>query len=69
MWYIFLALAWLMFEKTENTNGYHLLFERVFAIVEKVTGNPVRFRHLHGVGINGVVADMDWAQMQGMWLV
>jgi len=55
-----------MFEKTENTNGYHLLFERVFAIVEKVTGNPVRFRHLHGVGINGVVADMDWAQMQGM---
>lgn len=55
-----------VFTEFEDPEGYFLLFSRVFAVVEKVTGKPLEFKYLHGSGIHAILADMDWSQMKGM---
>jgi hypothetical protein len=42
----------------DTTEGYHLLFKRAFALIQKVSGKLVLFNHLHDAGIYGIILDM-----------
>ena len=52
----------------DSTEGYYLLFKRVFNLIHKVTGRPVLFDGIHGAGIHGIIVDMDTKQYTGKWL-
>ena len=50
----------------ERRRLYSIAFLTLFKWVEKLTGDIVRWQHLHGSGIIGVTVDMDGKQMSGM---
>lgn len=54
-----------VFTEQEDPAGYCRLFTRAFEAVSKLTGKPVRFRHIHGGGINALGLDMCNKQMKG----
>lgn len=54
-----------VFTNQETTIGYYLLFKRVFALVQKITGRPVEFNSIHSSGIAGIIIDMDTKQYTG----
>lgn len=51
----------------DTTEGYYLLFKRAFALIQKVSGKPVLFNHLHDAGIYGIILDMDSKQYTGKY--
>lgn len=58
-----------VFTNTDTTEGYYLLFKRVFNLIHKVTGRPVLFDPIHGTGIHGIIVDMDTKQYTDKCLV
>jgi hypothetical protein len=44
------------------------MFQRVFEIIERLTGRRIRWRHLHNEGIIAVISDMGGGQIKGMTL-
>ncbi|OXV07623.1 hypothetical protein Egran_04612 [Elaphomyces granulatus] len=52
----------------EDPAGYRRLFQRAFEVVSQLTGKQVRFRHIHGGGINALGLDMDTKQTKGLGL-
>ena len=54
-----------IYTEQENLIGYYRLFKRAFETVSRLTGREVRFRHLHGDGINALAMDMDTKQTAG----
>lgn len=52
----------------DSTEGYHLLFKKVFNIITRITGRPVHFDHIHLAGIHGIIVDMDTKQYTGKCL-
>jgi hypothetical protein len=55
-----------VFTDQESTDGYYLLFKRVFTLVQKITGQPVEFTSIHSTGVQGIVVDMDPKQYTGI---
>ncbi|KAF8497357.1 hypothetical protein JB92DRAFT_3223791, partial [Gautieria morchelliformis] len=45
------------FTTSQSAPAHYHLFKRIFEIVEHYTGRPVHFRHIHGDGIETIVAD------------
>ncbi|EAW25652.1 uncharacterized protein NFIA_044710 [Aspergillus fischeri NRRL 181] len=54
------------FTNQETTEGYYLLFTRVFTLVQRMTGQPVEFNSIHSNGIYGIIVDMDTKQYTGL---
>ncbi|KAF8833986.1 hypothetical protein BDN67DRAFT_915867, partial [Paxillus ammoniavirescens] len=54
------------FTTSQSANAHVILFRRIFDIAREDTGIPVRFFHIHGVGIETVVADGHWGQALGL---
>ncbi|KAN0067108.1 hypothetical protein V8E54_014755 [Elaphomyces granulatus] len=57
-----------VFTEQEDPAGYCRLFQRAFEVVSQLTGKQVRFRHIHGGGINDLGLDMDTKQTKGLGL-
>lgn len=57
-----------MFTTEDSTQGYYLLFKRVFGLIQEVTQQQMLFDHLHGSGIHGIIVDMDSKQYTGKLL-
>ncbi|PYH99822.1 hypothetical protein BO71DRAFT_415300 [Aspergillus ellipticus CBS 707.79] len=55
-----------VFTDQETTEGYYLLFKRVFTLIQKVTGQPIEFNSIHSNGTYGIVVDMDTKQYTGL---
>ncbi|BCR90626.1 uncharacterized protein ACHE_60512A [Aspergillus chevalieri] len=55
-----------VFTSTDSTEGYYLLFKRVFDLVQRVSSQPVLFDSIHGSGIHGIIVDMDSKQYTGL---
>lgn len=55
-----------VFTDQESAEGYQFLFQKVFSLIQKVTGQPVTFDYLHGSGFKAIVSDMCPRQMTGM---
>ncbi|EYE90581.1 uncharacterized protein EURHEDRAFT_466851, partial [Aspergillus ruber CBS 135680] len=55
-----------VFTNQETTEGYYLLFKRVFSLIQKVTGDAIKFSSIHSTGIYGIVVDMDTKQYTGL---
>lgn len=56
-----------VFTSEESTEGYYLLFKRAFALIEKISQRPVLFQPIHGIGIYGIIVDMDNKQYSGKY--
>jgi hypothetical protein len=54
-----------VFTSEDSTQGYYLLFKRVFTLIQKITQQPVHFDSIHGSGIYGIIVDMDSKQYTG----
>jgi hypothetical protein len=54
-----------VFTTEDSVEGYHRLFQRAFALIHKISRQPVLFDHLHATGIHGVIVDMDHKQYTG----
>ena len=53
------------FTNHKNEDAYKTLFQRVFALMIKATGQEIQWQHIHNQGLYGVVMDMDYAQING----
>jgi hypothetical protein len=53
------------FITSQSAAAHKYLFQRIFSIVEHDTGQPVHFRHIHGVGFETIVADAHKGQALG----
>ncbi|KAF8531481.1 hypothetical protein JB92DRAFT_2691415 [Gautieria morchelliformis] len=53
------------FTTSQSAPAHYHLFKRIFEIVEHDTGRPVHFRHIHGDGIETIVADAHKGQALG----
>jgi hypothetical protein len=54
-----------IYTEQENPVGYYRLFKRAFETVSRLAEREVRFRHLHGDGINALGMDMCTKQAAG----
>lgn len=57
-----------VFTNQETTEGYYLLFKRVFTLIKRITGQSVQFNSMHSSGICGIIIDMDAKQYIGKYL-
>ena len=53
------------FTTLQSANAYIILFHHIFSIAEQDTGVPVKFFHIHGMGIESVVTDGHCGQALG----
>ncbi|CBF82218.1 predicted protein [Aspergillus nidulans FGSC A4] len=51
-----------VFTSIDSTEGYYLLFKRVFSLVQRISHQPIYFDPIHGSGIHGIIIDMDSKQ-------
>jgi hypothetical protein len=58
-----------VFTSEDSTEGYYLLFKRVFNLIQKVSQQPVLFDSIHGSGIHGIIVDMDTKQYTGKYVL
>ncbi|KIJ26661.1 hypothetical protein M422DRAFT_272233 [Sphaerobolus stellatus SS14] len=58
-----------VFITSQSADSHFFLFERTFQIAFEDTGRKVQFRHIHGTGIETVVADAHKGQGNGLGLV
>ncbi|KAF8515754.1 hypothetical protein JB92DRAFT_3114722 [Gautieria morchelliformis] len=54
------------FTTSQSEPAHYHLFKRIFEIVEHDTGRPIHFRHIHGDGIETIVADAHKGQALGL---
>ncbi|KIJ29181.1 hypothetical protein M422DRAFT_269448 [Sphaerobolus stellatus SS14] len=54
------------FTNSQSGKAHFILFERIFDIMKQDTGIEVRFRHIHGEGIDMVTADQHKGQALGL---
>ncbi|CAB4436081.1 unnamed protein product [Rhizophagus irregularis] len=50
------------------TEGYHRLFSSLFQVIYEVSGQHIKFQHIHKEGIGCILADLDSAQAKGLGL-
>lgn len=53
------------FTTSQSADAHIILFRRICSIAEQDTGIPVKFFHIHGTGIESVVADGHRGQALG----
>lgn len=56
------------FTTSQSVDAHVILFHCIFKIVAAHTGTPVHFFHIHGMGIESVIADRHWGQALGRFL-
>ncbi|KIJ23167.1 hypothetical protein M422DRAFT_276315 [Sphaerobolus stellatus SS14] len=56
------------FTTSQSAAAHHVLFKRIFEIVEADTGQQVQFRHIHGTGWDTIIADEHRGQALGLGL-
>ncbi|KIJ46710.1 hypothetical protein M422DRAFT_249875 [Sphaerobolus stellatus SS14] len=54
------------FTNSKSGEAHLILFERIFDVMKQDTGIEVRFRHIHGEGIDTVTADQHKGQTLGL---
>jgi hypothetical protein len=59
------AVCTRAFIMSQTAAAHHYLFRRIFDLVEHDTGQPVHFQHIHGDGIETIVADAHKCQALG----
>lgn len=47
-----------VFSSSDSVDSYFILFERAFALLARVSGTPVHFRHHHGFGFSDIVIEV-----------
>ncbi|BCS30200.1 uncharacterized protein APUU_80503A [Aspergillus puulaauensis] len=47
-----------VFSSSDSVDSYFVLFERAFALLARVSGTPVHFRHHHGFGFSDIVIEV-----------
>lgn len=57
------------FTTSQSADAHVILFRRIFSIAEQDTGVPVRFFHIHGTGIESVIADGHRGQALGIFFL
>ena len=50
----------------QSTEMYATLFREVFRVVSELTGQEIKWQHLHQSGFSCIVMDMDAMQMSGI---
>ena len=55
------------FTTSQSADAHVILFRRIFGIAEQDTGVPVKFFHIHGTGIESVIADGHRGQALGIF--
>lgn len=58
-----------MFTNRATTIAYQRIFRGLFDLILQLTGSSPQFKHIHGAGWECIVADLDYAQAQGLGLV
>ena len=58
-----------MFTNRATTTAYQRIFRGLFDLVLQLTGSSPQFKHIHGAGWECIIADLDYAQAQGLGLV
>ena len=46
-----------------------LHIKEFFNLVLELTGSPLQFKHIHGIGWGCIIADLDFAQAKGLELM
>lgn len=54
-----------VFTTEDTTEGYYIIFKKVYDIIYKLTGKKLTFRAIHGTGLHALVMDMDNKQIEG----
>jgi hypothetical protein len=57
-----------VFTNVFTAEGYHRLFSSLFKIIHEVSGQPIKFQHIHQQGVGCILADLDAAQAKGLGL-
>ncbi|CAG8845326.1 20223_t:CDS:1, partial [Racocetra persica] len=46
--------------------GYKRLFQVLFQVIKEITGEYIKFYHIHNEGWACIIADLDHAQLKGL---
>lgn len=57
-----------MFTNVFTAEGYYRLFTSLFQIIYEISGQHMKFKHIHKEGIGCILADLDLAQAKGLGL-
>jgi hypothetical protein len=57
------------FTTSQSADAHVILFRRIFSIAEQDTGVPVKFFHIHDMGIESVIADGHRGQALGIFFL
>lgn len=57
------------FTTLQSADAHVILFRRICSIAREDTGVPVQFFHIHGTGIESVIADGHRGQALGTFLL
>lgn len=52
----------------QTAEAHLILFRQIFEIATQDTGIPVAFYHIHGFGIESIIADGHCGQAKGVYL-
>jgi len=53
------------FTTSQSADAHVILFHRICSVAEQDTGVPVKFLHIHGMGIESIIADGHRGQALG----
>ena len=56
-----------VFTTSQSADTHIILFRCIFSIAEQDTGVPVKFFHIHGMGIESIIADGHHGQALGVF--
>ena len=63
---MYIALTFIrIFTNIEMAEAYQNLFEDLFRCIEKDTGEPFNFHHIHGKGLGCIIANQYKGQALG----
>ena len=66
--YLVLTFVWI-FTNSAMIVAYKRIFDTLFDLVHQLTGSPVQFSHIHKVGWDCIVANLDHVQAKGLGLI
>lgn len=57
-----------VFMNKDTTTAYEIAFRILFTELSKITSRSISWRHIHGVGIGGIIVDMCFKQATGNYI-
>lgn len=67
--YILVLTFARVFTNCTTTVAYQRIFRALFDLILQLTGSAPQFKHIHQKGWGCIIADLDYAQAQGLGLV